>query len=68
MPIYTSIYLISVDKLKTFKEYIDNNLTKEQIREFIFQIINLIIQIFKKNNIKRLIIDYRKLNIFTKKN
>ena len=68
MSIYILIYLISIDKLKTLREYIDDNLIKGQIRESIFQVASPIIQVFKKDNTKRLIIDYRKLNIFIKKN
>ena len=29
MSVYTLIYLILIDKLKRFKEYIDNNLAKK---------------------------------------
>ena len=43
MPIYTLIYSILINKLKRFKEYINNNLIKKWIREFIFQITNPII-------------------------
>ena len=43
MFVYISIYLISINELKKFKEYINNNLAKGWIRESISQITNPII-------------------------
>ena len=67
MPIYTPIYSILANKLKRFRKYIDDNLAKGWIRESISQVASSIMWVFKKNGSDRLIVDYKKLNVFTKK-
>jgi len=51
--------------LKTLKEYIDENLAKGFIRVLILLAGSLILFVPKKNKIKRLYIDYQKINEIT---
>ena len=56
------IFLLLEDKLKVLKEYIDNSIKKEIIRESILLVRVLIFFIGKKDRGVRLIINYRGLN------
>ena len=56
------IFLLSENKLRVLKEYIDNSIKKEIIRESILLVGVLIFFIGKKDRRIRSIIDYRGLN------
>ena len=56
------IFLLLENKLRVLKEYIDNNIKKEIIRESISLVGVLILFIGKKDRGIRLIINYRGLN------
>ena len=58
---------MSVDNLRTLKEYIDVNLVKGFIRELSSKARVLILFVPKSNRKKRLYVDYRRLNTITKK-
>ena len=59
------IFLLLEDKLRVLKEYIDNSIKKEIIRESILLVRVLIFFIGKKDRGIRSIIDYRGLNNIT---
>ena len=58
---------MSVDDLRTLKEYIDENLAKGFIRELILLAGSPILFVSKKDRLQRLYIDYRRLNAITTK-
>ena len=60
--LFKLIFLLLETKLKVLKEYIDNSIKKEIIRESILLVRVLIFFIGKKNRGIRPIIDYRGLN------
>ena len=56
-----------IDDLRTFKEYINENLAKGFIRVLVLLVGSLILFVPKKDKTKRLYIDYRKINEITVK-
>ena len=63
-----SIYSLTQEKLKTLREYIDENLAKEFIKESQSSADYSILFVSKKDEKQRLCVDYRELNNITIKN
>ena len=61
--LFSFIYNILIKDLKTFKRYINENLKKGFIWLLILLIISKVLLILKKDKIKKIYIDYQKLNI-----
>jgi len=57
-----------INDLRILKEYINENLAKGFIRVLVLLVKSLMLFIPKKNRIKRLYINYRKINKITVKN
>ena len=63
-----SIYSLTQEKLKALNKYIDENLTKEFIKESQLSTDYSILFVSKKDEKQRLCVDYKKLNNITIKN
>jgi hypothetical protein len=65
---FSPLYKISIEELETLKRYFIKNLDKEFIAPSQFLFAAPVLFIKKKNSSLRLYINFRKLNIFTRKN
>ena len=59
---------MSEEKLQKTKKYLNENLARKFIRSFKFNAKHSILFVSKKNEIKRLCVDYRKLNDIIERN
>ena len=65
---YESFYILFQTELDILKNYLLKNLILSRIREFISCASALMLFVFKKNNILRFCVDYRRLNALIIKN
>jgi hypothetical protein len=65
---FSPLYKIFIEELETLKRYLIENLDKEFITPSQSLFAAPVLFIKKKNNSFRLYIDFRKLNIFIRKN
>ena len=68
MSFFESIYNMSIIEFETLREYIDENLAKKFIIEFIFSTKVSILFVKKSNEELRLCVNYRELNVIIIKN
>ena len=62
------IYFISKNKLQKMKKYIEKNLKKEFISSSSILYASLVLFVVKSNKSLRFYVNYRKLNVVTKRN